>query len=305
MRQFMLVNRLLKTEERNERTKDLDLLSSAEIIRIMNEEDMNAVLAVKEVFPQIEAVIQAMSITLKNKGRIIYTGAGTSGRMGILDAVECGPTFGCTDEFKGLIAGGYDAIVKAAEGAEDNRDLGVQDLKNIALSANDMVIGIAASGTTPYVIAGMEYAKQIGAKTACVCCNTSTPIGGVADYPIEVNPGSEILTGSTRLKSGTCQKMILNMLSTASMVSMGKVYGNLMVDVRATNRKLKERCRRIVMEATGCGYETADQTLIKTDNDCKTAIVMILLDTDKETAEKKLAQAGGFVRKAIGSNHPK
>lgn len=295
----MSLNSLLKTEQRNEKTEDLDLLSVNEMLRIMNEEDMNAVKAVKEVLPQIEAVIQAMTETLKNGGRIIYAGAGTSGRMGILDAVECGPTFGCTDEFTALIAGGHEAVFKAAEGAEDSEEAGMRDLKNISFRKDDMYIGIAASGTTPYVIGGMNYAKETGAKTACVCCNVNTSIGSAADYPIEADPGPEILTGSTRLKSGTCQKMILNMLSTASMVSMGKVYGNLMVDVRASNQKLKERCRRIVTEATGCDYETADQALLKTGNDCKSAIVMILLDTDAETAKKKLEEADSFVRKAI------
>ncbi len=289
----------LATEKRNEKTKDLDLLSIREIITIMNQEDLNVVAAVKKALPQIEKVIEVMVETLKNKGRIIYIGAGTSGRTGIIDAVECGPTFGCTDEFQGLIAGGYGAIFKAVEGAEDSKQLAVEDLKQINFSAKDLLIGIAASGRTPYVIGGIEYAQHLGAKTACVCCNENTSIGKIVDYPIEVNAGAEVLTGSTRLKSGTCQKVIVNMLSTTSMICLGKVYKNLMVDVKATNEKLVERCRRIVMEATDCDYQTADVALKKTDNKCKEAIVMILLGVDYDAAHEKLEKADGFVRKAL------
>ncbi|MDO4378902.1 MAG: N-acetylmuramic acid 6-phosphate etherase [Erysipelotrichia bacterium] len=289
----------LATEKRNEKTKDLDLLSIREIITIMNQEDLNVVAAVKKALPQIEKVIEVMVETLKNKGRIIYIGAGTSGRTGIIDAVECDPTFGCTDEFYGLIAGGYGAIFKAVEGAEDNKQLAVEDLKQINFSAKDLLIGIAASGRTPYVIGGIEYAKQLGAKTACVCCNENTAIGKIVDCPIEVNAGPEVLTGSTRLKSGTCQKIIVNMLSTTSMICLGKVYKNLMVDVKATNEKLVERCHRIVMEATDCDYQTADAALKKTDNKCKEAIVMILLGVDYDKAHEKLVKADGFVRKAL------
>lgn len=287
------------TEQRNEKTADLDLLTAREIIEIMNEEDMHAVQAVKEVLPQIEKVIGVMTDILRAGGRIFYAGAGTSGRMGILDAAECGPTFGCTDEFIGLIAGGYDAVLQAAEGAEDSRELCVQDLKDHQFCEKDLLIGIAASGSTPYVIGGMEYAKSLGAKTACICGNLHTAVGALADVPVEVYAGPEILTGSTRLKSGTCQKMILNMLSTASMIGTGRVYKNLMVDVRASNAKLAERCRRIVMEAAGCDYETADRALKETDNACKEAIVMIVLHTDAQTAREKIRAAGGTVRKAL------
>lgn len=292
----------LSTEQRNSKTSDLDLLSIKEIIEIMNNEDLNVVSAVKKALPQIEIVIEAMVHTLKNNGRIVYTGAGTSGRTGIIDAVECGPTFGCTDEFIGLIAGGNNAVFKAVEGAEDSKQLGEDDLKSINFSENDLLIGIAASGRTPYVIGGIEYAKKLGAKTACVCCNENTAIGSLVDYPIEVNAGPEILTGSTRLKSGTCQKVIVNMLSTTSMICMGKVYKNLMVDVKATNEKLVQRCRRIVMEATDCDYDTADEALKKTSNDCKEAIVMILLDIDYSQAKEKLKKSNGFVRKALKDN---
>lgn len=289
----------LGTEQRNEKTMNLDLLSTMEIIEIMNEEDLNVVAGVKKALPQIEKVVGAMIETLRNKGRIIYVGAGTSGRTGIIDAVECGPTFSCTTEFLGLIAGGYGAIVKAVEGAEDRKDLCVNDLKENNFCEKDLLVGVAASGRTPYVIGGIEYAKQIGAKTACVCCNVNTEIGALVDYPIEVYAGPEILTGSTRLKSGTCQKVIINMLSTATMIGMGKVYKNLMVDVMATNEKLIERCRRIVMAATDCDYETADKALNQTNNQCKEAIVMILLNVDYETAKQKLIESQGVVRKAV------
>lgn len=289
----------LGTEQRNERTKDLDLLSTMEIIQIMNEEDLNVVAGVKKALPQIEKTVGAMIETLSNGGRIIYAGAGTSGRTGIIDAVECGPTFSCTNEFIGLMAGGYGAIVKAVEGAEDKKELCVQDLKNIDFSSKDLLVGVAASGRTPYVIGGIEYAKSLGAKTACVCCNIGTEIGSMVDYPIEVSAGPEILTGSTRLKSGTCQKVIINMLSTATMVGMGKVYKNLMVDVMATNEKLVERCHQIVMAATDCDWNTADAALKKSNNHCKEAIVMILLGVDIDEAKEKLAAANGWVRKAV------
>lgn len=289
----------LGTEQRNEKTKDLDLLSTMDILKIMNEEDLNVVAGVKKALPQIEKVVEAMIVALKNGGRVIYVGAGTSGRTGIIDAVECGPTFSCTYEFLGLIAGGYGAIVKAVEGAEDKKELCVEDLKNNNFTSKDLLVGVAASGRTPYVIGGIEYAKEIGAKTACVCCNLNTKIGAMVDYPIEVSAGPEVLTGSTRLKSGTCQKVIINMLSTASMVGLGKVYKNLMVDVMATNEKLVERCRQIVMAATDCDWETADKALKISNNHCKEAIVMILLNVDLDTAKEKLASADGFVRKAV------
>ena len=295
----MLVINGLGTEQRNDKTKDLDLMSTMEIIQIMNEEDLNVVAGVKKALPQIEKVVGVMQETLKNGGRIVYVGAGTSGRTGIIDAVECGPTFSCTYEYLGLIAGGYGAIVKAVEGAEDRKDFCVKDLKDNNFSSKDLLIGVAASGRTPYVIGGIEYAKEIGAKTACVCCNINTKIGALVDYPIEVSAGPEILTGSTRLKSGTCQKVIINMLSTATMVGLGKVYKNLMVDVMDTNEKLHERCRHIVMDATDCDYETADKALNECDNHCKTAIVMILLNCDANEAKAKLQLADGFVRKAV------
>lgn len=289
----------LATEQRNERTLNLDSLSTKEIIEIMNEEDLNVVAAVKRALPQIEAVIKQAIETLTNKGRVIYVGAGTSGRTGIIDAVECGPTFNCTDEFIGLIAGGQGAVFKAVEGAEDSRQLCVDDLKNVSFCSRDLLVGVAASGRTPYVIGGIEYAKHLGAKTACVCCNLNTEIGRIVDLPIEVTAGPEVITGSTRLKSGTCQKVIINMISTATMIGMGKVYKNLMVDMNPTNEKLFERCRNIVMAAAECDYPTADNALKQTDNNIKQAIVMILLGCDAEKAKEKLEKGNGFIRKAV------
>ncbi len=288
----------LGTESRNEKTKDLDLLSVGEIISIMNEEDLNVVEAVRKALPQIEALIKQTIKAYKQGGRIIYIGAGTSGRLGLMDAVEVVPTYN-SDRFVGLIAGGDNAFVKAVEGAEDSKELCVNDLKALDLNDKDFVIGIAASGRTPYVIGGLDYAKEIGAGTGCLCCNFDTEIAKHCDYPIELSAGPEVVTGSTRLKSGTCQKIVLNMISTATMIGVGKVYGNLMVDVRATNEKLVERCRRIVMEATGCDHDKADEVLNETGNDCKTAIVMILLGISKEEAKEKLAQSEGMIREAL------
>ncbi|MBQ6559818.1 MAG: N-acetylmuramic acid 6-phosphate etherase [Erysipelotrichaceae bacterium] len=289
----------LQTEQRNDKTMNLDLMSVEEIVALMNEEDLNVYETIKEARPAITELIDATITAYNNGGRIIYLGAGTSGRLGLMDAVEVVPTYN-SDRFVGLIAGGDMAFVKAVEGAEDSKDLAVSDLKNIGLCDKDLVIGIAASGRTPYVIGGLEYARSIGCVTGCICCNKDTAIGKVSDHKVEVDAGPEILTGSTRLKSGTCQKIILNMVSTVTMIKVGKVYGNLMVDVRATNEKLVERCHRVVMEATGCTYETAADALKQTGNSCKTAIVMILLGLDKEEAIKRLEEASGNIRKAIG-----
>ncbi|MBR3005858.1 MAG: N-acetylmuramic acid 6-phosphate etherase [Erysipelotrichaceae bacterium] len=288
----------LSTEKRNEKTKDIDLLSVDEILKIMNEEDLKVVDAVKGALPEIRIVIDECIQAYKRGGRIIYIGAGTSGRLGLMDAVEVVPTYN-SDRFVGLIAGGDNAFVKAVEGAEDSRELAVEDLKNISLNEKDMVIGIAASGRTPYVIGGLDYAKEVGASTGCLCCNFNTEIADHCDLPIELSAGPEVVTGSTRLKSGTCQKIVLNMISTVTMVKVGKVFGNLMVDVKATNEKLVERCRRVVMEATGCDHEKADAVLKETENNCKLAIVMILLNIPLNEAKEKLAQADDNIRIAL------
>ena len=288
----------LSTEKRNEKTKDIDLLSVDEILKIMNEEDLKVVDAVKGALPEIRIVIDECIQAYKRGGRIIYIGAGTSGRLGLMDAVEVVPTYN-SDRFVGLIAGGDNAFVKAVEGAEDSRELAVEDLKSISLNEKDMVIGIAASGRTPYVIGGLDYAREVGASTGCLCCNFNTEIADHCDLPIELSAGPEVVTGSTRLKSGTCQKIVLNMISTVTMVKVGKVFGNLMVDVKATNEKLVERCRRVVMEATGCDHDKADAVLKETENNCKLAIVMILLNIPLNEAKEKLAQADDNIRIAL------
>ena len=288
----------LSTEARNEKTRNIDQLSTLEVISIMNEEDLKVVAAVREALPSIEALIKETIKAYERGGRIIYIGAGTSGRLGLMDAVEVVPTYN-SDRFVGLIAGGDNAFVKAVEGAEDSKELCVNDLKNIGLNDRDFVIGIAASGRTPYVIGGLDYAKEVGAGTGCLCCNFNTEIAEHCDYPIELSAGPEVVTGSTRLKSGTCQKIVLNMISTATMIGVGKVYGNLMVDARATNEKLVERCRHTVMEATGCEYEKADEVLKQTGNNCKEAIVMILLNVSREEAIEKIEKAGGHIREAL------
>ena len=290
----------LATEGRNPRSANIDKASPEEIVRIIGAEDKTVAESVEKAHGQIAKQIEAAAYALQNGGRLIYFGAGTSGRLGVIDAAECRPTYGVDDKTViGLIAGGMGAMFSAVEGAEDSKELCVSDLKNIGLSDRDFVIGIAASGRTPYVIGGLDYARSIGAGTGCLCCNIDTEIAKHCDWPIELSAGPEVLIGSTRLKSGTCQKMVLNMISTATMIGAGKVYSNLMVDVRATNEKLVERCRRIVMEATGCEHDKADVVLKETNNSCKLAIVMILLNISKEEAEKRLEEAEGSVRKAL------
>ncbi|HDR4861398.1 N-acetylmuramic acid 6-phosphate etherase [Bacillus cereus] len=290
----------LTTEARNDKTMNLDEMSIIEFLTIMNEEDAKVADRVKLELPQIATAVKAIVEAKTKGGRLIYLGAGTSGRIGLLDAVECPPTFGTgPEEVVGLIAGGEKAFIKAVEGAEDSKELGIQDLKNIYLKNTDVVVGIAASGRTPYVIGGLEYANSIGAQTVAVSCNKDSAIGKEAKIKIEVNNGPEVLTGSTRLKSGTSQKLICNMLSTASMVGLGKVYGNLMVDVQLTNEKLVERAKRIVMEATSCDYETAELYLSKADNKPKVAIVMILAGFAKEEAIQRLEDTQGFIRQAV------
>ncbi len=278
----------------------LDQMTPLEIVTVMNREDGKAVEAVEEVLPQIAQAIAWCTDSLKQKGRIIYIGAGTSGRLGVLDAVECPPTFGVSpDVVVGLMAGGTPAFVKAVEGAEDSQTMGEEDLKEIHLSPADIVIGLAASGRTPYVIYGLRYAKKIGCRTVAVSCNRDSEIGKEADLAIEPVPGPEVLTGSTRLKAGTVQKMVLNMISTGSMVGIGKVYQNLMVDVVQTNMKLITRAENIVMTATGCTREEARDSLEEAEGSVKLAITMILLQCGAKSAKTRLNRAGGYVRNAI------
>lgn len=291
---------VLVTESRNKETMGLDQMTTLEIVTVMNREDGKAVEAVGEVLPQIAQAIAWCTDSLKQKGRIIYIGAGTSGRLGVLDAVECPPTFGVSpDVVVGLMAGGTPAFVKAVEGAEDSQTMGEEDLKEIHLSPADIVIGLAASGRTPYVIYGLRYAKKIGCRTVAVSCNRDSEIGKEADLAIEPVPGPEVLTGSTRLKAGTVQKMVLNMISTGSMVGIGKVYQNLMVDVVQTNMKLITRAENIVMTATGCTREEARDSLEEAEGSVKLAITMILLQCGAKSAKTRLNRAGGYVRNAI------
>lgn len=291
---------VLVTESRNKETMGLDQMTPLEIVTVMNREDGKAVEAIGEVLPQIAQAIAWCTDSLKQKGRIIYIGAGTSGRLGVLDAVECPPTFGVSpDVVVGLMAGGTPAFVRAVEGAEDSQIMGEEDLKEIHLSPADIVIGLAASGRTPYVIYGLRYAKKIGCRTVAVSCNRDSEIGKEADLAIEPVPGPEVLTGSTRLKAGTVQKMVLNMISTGSMVGIGKVYQNLMVDVVQTNMKLITRAENIVMTATGCTREEARDSLEEAEGSVKLAITMILLQCGAKSAKTRLNRAGGYVRNAI------
>ena len=290
----------MSTETRNQNTMNLDTMIPLEVITVMNQEDAKVPEAIKPALPNIAQCVSWAIESIEAGGRIVYMGAGTSGRLGVLDAVECPPTFGVAPEVVvGLIAGGEKAFVKAVEGAEDSRQLGHDDLVDIGLQKRDIVIGIAASGRTPYVLGGLAYAQEVGCHTVAISCNPGSAIGQAAELAIEVVPGPEVLTGSTRLKSGTCQKLILNMISTATMVGCGKAYQNLMVDVMQTNEKLVVRAQNIVMEATGCDRETAAEKIALADGNAKTAITMILADCGMEEAKERLARAKGHVREAI------
>ena len=290
----------LITETRNSNTMDLDQLSIKDVVKIMNEEDKKVPLAIESEIGKITQVIEKTIQTFNKGGRLIYIGAGTSGRLGILDAAECVPTFGVDSTMvQGLIAGGEKAMTLAIEGAEDSSALGVEDLKRIELSSNDMVVGIAASGRTPYVIGGLDYANEIGAGTSSISCNKDAVISKHAKIAIEIDAGPEILTGSTRLKAGTSQKLVLNMISTGAMIGIGKVYKNLMVDVKPTNLKLIERSKKIIMEATGCSHDVASHYFKHSDQDVKLAIVMLLTGDSKEESEEKLIRNAGFVRKCL------
>jgi len=292
--------RKLDTEQRNQRTMQIDTLPTLEMLTLINEEDHRVAEAVKAVLPEIAKAVDVIYQQLDNGGRLIYVGAGTSGRLGLLDAVECPPTFGVSTELvKGLIAGGDQAFVKAVEGAEDNYDMGKADLESIGFTAGDALVGIAASGRTPYVLGAMDYARSLGAPVmALTCCNNSE-LSRHADITMAPVPGPEVVTGSSRLKSGTAQKLVLNMLSTATMIKLGKVYGNLMVDVKATNEKLVHRAISIVCTATGVDNDTARATLEKCDFRCKTAIVMILLGLEAEAANAALDAAKGHISAAL------
>lgn len=290
----------LTTERRNPNTMHLDQMSVGQVLELMNKEDQQVPEAIAEALGQIEAAVETIIQSLKAGGRLIYFGAGTSGRLGVLDAAECVPTFGVSpDLVVGLIAGGDKAMVEAVEGAEDSLTLAEEDFRKLNLNANDTVVGIAASGRTPYVIGGLQYAQSIGAKTVSIACNQQAKISRFAQIPIEVDCGPEVLTGSTRLKAGTAQKLILNMLSTVSMIGIGKVYQNLMVDVQATNEKLEERSKRIIMAATECTYEDAARYFEAANQNVKVAIVMILTNLNAEEASQKINAANGFVNQVL------
>ena len=293
----------LATETRNPETTDLDKMSPLEIATAMNREDARAVASIEPELSKIAQAIDWGTGALEDGGRIIYMGAGTSGRLGVLDAAECPPTFGVSpDRVVGLIAGGEGAFIKAVEGAEDSAELGASDLRDRDLESRDLVVGLAASGSTPYVIGGLRYARELGCKTVAIACNTDSKIGAEAELAIEPVPGPEVLTGSTRLKAGTVQKLILNMISTGCMVRTGKAYENLMVDVQQTNEKLVVRGQNIVMEATGCTRERAIEALDDAGGHVKTALVEVLLDCDANEAKRRLDTASGHVRAAIAQN---
>lgn len=290
----------LITESRNPKTLDIDTFSTLEILKIINTEDKRVAFEVEKVIPQIARGVDLIVSSLKKNGRIFYIGAGTSGRLGVLDAAECPPTFGTDPKrIQGIIAGGYKTLVRSKEGVEDNFSAGVNDLKNKKLNRNDVVVGIAASKRTPYVLGGLSYAKIVKAKTIFIFCNPSKDLKVKPDVVISPILGPEVIAGSTRMKAGTAQKLILNMLSTASMVKLGKVYQNLMVDLQAKSEKLTERSKRIIMILTGLDYKKAEYYLKKAKGKVKTALVMILGKVDKKEAERRLENSEGFIKKAI------
>lgn len=290
----------LTTEQVNEQSKNIDQQTSYGILEIMNAEDSKVGEAVQKCLHEIASAVDQIHLAIKNGGRLIYVGAGTSGRLGLLDAAECPPTFGTPhDMVQAIMAGGAEAILKAIEGAEDNAEQGAQDLKDKNLTPKDIVVGITASGRTPYVTGALNYAKELGAGTVAIACNKNSRVGQIADVAIEVEVGPEVITGSTRLKAATAQKMILNMLSTATMVKLGKVYQNLMIDVAPTNVKLVDRARRIISSITGFTYEKAAEALEQANLEVKTAIVMLEGGVSPEEARKALEEAEGLVRGAI------
>ncbi len=293
----------INTEQRNSKTTHIDTMSTLDMVKLINEEDKKVAIAVGEEAEHIAAAVDVIAGQLGQGGRLVYVGCGTSGRLGILDAVECPPTYSTDpEEVIGLIAGGNEAIFRAKEGAEDDPVQGVEDLKKINFSSRDVLVGIAASGRTPYVLGAMEYARKLGAHVIGISCSTGSQVEQAAEIAITPLPGPEVVTGSTRMKSGTAQKMVLNMLSTGAMIKLGKVYGNLMVDVKPSNEKLVERCKRIVCQATGVDYDTAARTLQACGYRAKVAIVMLKTGTDAHRAEQLLAQHDNRVAAAIGEN---
>ena len=290
----------LITEQRNPNSMHVDSLSALEIVKLMNDEDKRVPLVIEKCLPQIAQAVECIVAAFQQGGRLVYIGAGTSGRLGVLDASECPPTFGVSPEMvKGIIAGGERALRHPIEGAEDSKSQAVVDLQTIQFSSKDVLVGIAASGRTPYVIGALEYAKSLGSVTVSIASNPNSAMANIVDIAIDTVVGPEVLTGSSRLKSGTAQKLVLNMLTTASMILMGKCYQNLMVDVQASNEKLKARAIRIVMQATDCDKALAEETLKLADQNAKLAIMMILSGLDRAQAEALLEKHQGKLQLAL------
>lgn len=292
--------RLSSTEDRNPNSYDLDLKSTREILDIINGEDQKIAIKVNEAMDQIEVLVDEVIKTFNNAGRLFYLGAGTSGRLGVLDASETVPTFSVDPKMvTGLIAGGDNALRNPIENAEDSKDAAKIDLQKENLTENDFVIGIAASGRTPYAIGAIEYAKEIGAKTGSIACNKDAKISSYADFPIEIETGAEVLSGSTRMKAGTATKLVLNMITTTAMIKIGKVYDNLMVDVKPTNEKLVDRATKIISEISGCDYEKSNELLKDANNNVKLAIIMATKDVEYEKASEILEKNKGFIREDL------
>lgn len=291
----------LSTEQRNQNSMNIDVESIAGILKTINDEDKTIPFAVEKELPYIERAVEIIVNTLKHGGRLLYFGAGTSGRLGVVDASECPPTFGTPfGLIEGYIAGGKEAMFRAQEGAEDKEENGANDVIHAKVNSKDVVCGIAASRRTPYVIGAIKKAHELGAKTLYITCTPRNTFNiENVDVAICVDVGPEVVMGSTRMKSGTAQKLVLNMLTTTSMIRMGKVYENMMIDLQMTNRKLEERSKRIVMTITGVSYEEAEEFLAKSKGHVKTALVMILAKVDYKEAQERLKKADGFVRKAI------
>lgn len=297
----------ISTESRNQNTLDIDVVSTEEMLRKINNEDKTVPYAVEKAIPQITKVVDATYNTILNGGRLIYMGAGTSGRLGVLDAVECPPTYGVSHDLViGLMAGGVEATSFAKEGAEDRKDFAIEDLKNVNLTSKDIVIGIAASGRTPYVLGGMEYAKSVGALTSCITTSSGSVLAQMVDLPIEAVTGAEVINGSTRMKSGTAQKLICNMISTGVFIKMGKVYENMMIDLQATNEKLVARALNIIMELTGYTKEEANEKLSEYKTVKKVLINHFTGCTSNQQIDEALEKVQGNIRKAInllGEHH--
>ena len=290
----------LTTETRNPATLTIDQQSTTGILQLINNEDKTVADSVERAIPQIAQAVDVIVERMRRGGRLIYIGAGTSGRMGILDAVECPPTFGVDKEkIMGILAGGDNAFTEAKEGAEDSEEAAWADLKGAKLVAEDVVFAIAASGRTPYAIGALQMAKEVGAATVALTCNETAPMNTIADVAIVTVVGPEVITGSTRMKAGTAQKLVLNMVSSATMIKMGNVYGNLMVGVKISNQKLAERGKSIIMTATGCDYATAEEALSGSGNDVKTAIVMIKRGVAADVAKELLIKCQGVVHLAL------